>query len=558
MAYVALTFPDAARSREILDFGAGELAYLFGPSGRYIGIDGVVSEEPFYFGYGFSPALAFFLAMRNAWPANGTLHRNCINRNPVDPWAPIDCTDGQAYLWEDPTAMPGTSPHADRFWGAFDWSLDHRMPSGLRSSTGDGRTRSQNAGLLLTALSGRSRYAWDGRHSRDGSIDMWRGLDLTPQHLFEITDVPADDPPPWTSSARLVSGHSTLRSGWGSDDVWVMFLGESGAARKTLHDHADGTSFAMAAYGEYLLLDAGYYKPNALDNAVTADAPSHNVILIGGQGAPERGLLNDFGDTDAFMGLFVDTASLDHVEVTQSYLQTTIHRSMLLVRNRYVVVADRLDTTAASPREHSWRVNGFAGYDSGGSYALDGDAATFQKAAAGIRVGIATTAGAPEVREPPYVEGAAPHVHDIGDDPATSHHAVADAVVTAIKPGFLAVLAPWKVGAADGTIDAPLVLTRIASDAGSAAWTVTGVHGTDVIWLRQPGAPGSLALPGGKEISTDAALVVANLEDGLLLYRDGTGVTWDGQLHTAATAAEGLSIAEPSATLKLQRGILFN
>jgi hypothetical protein len=545
MAYTALAFPDAPRSREILDFAAGELAYVWGPDGRYIGEDGVVSEEPFYFGYGFPPALAFFLAMRNAWPAEGVLHRNCINRNDVDPWAPIDCTDGQPVLWEDPVAAPGTNAHADRFWGAFDWSLDHRMPSGLRSTTGDGKARTQNGGLLLAALSGRGRYAWDARHTPDGTVDMGRGLDLTPQHLFDITTAPADEEPPPTSTAHLVSGHVTLRSGWAPDALWILFLGESGPARKTLHDHADGTSYAMAAYGEHLLLDAGYYKPNANDNAVTADAPSHNVILIDGQGAPVRGLLNDWGDADASLDRFVDGPGIDYAEVSQSYQQATIRRSMVLVRNRYAVVADRVETLVNGPREHTWRVNGFAGQDSGGSYALDANGATFQRAAAGIHVAIASTADAPEIREPPFVEGAAPHVHDIGDNPSTSHHAVADAVVSAVAPGFLAILAPWKVGAADGSRDAPLVLTNLASGGGSAAWTVAGVHGTDVVWLRAPDGPATLDLPGGRQIRTDAALVIVNLDDGLLVYRGGTGVTWDGTLHTAPTAADGLCIASP-------------
>jgi hypothetical protein len=542
MAYVALAFPDAARSREILDFAAGELEYLWGPDGRYIGEDGVVSEEPFYFGYGFSPPLAFFLAMRNTWPTDGVLHRNCINRNDVDPWAPINCTNGDHFAWEDPLAAPGANAHSDRFWKAFDWSLDHRMPSGLRSTTGDGKARVQTCGLLLASLSGRGRYAWDSFHNINNDVQMNRGLDMTPQHLFEIVEMPAEEEPSWTSAAHLTSGHVTMRSGWGPDDLWILILGESGAARKTLHDHADGTSYALAAYGEYLLLDAGYYKPNAMKNAVTADSPSHNVILIDGKGAPQRGLLNDWGDTDAFVNQFVDGTNLDFTDVTQTYQQTTINRAMIMVRDRYAVVADTTETLVNGPREHTWRVNGFSGYDSGGTYSIDLESATFEKPAAGIRVGIAATDGAPDIHEPAYEQNKAPHVHDIGDSPYTTHHAVADASINAVAPGFLAILAPWKIGATDGTAEAPLTLTRLASEAGSAAWAVTGVFGTDIIWMRTPDAPDSLTIPGDKEISTDAALVIVNLQDGLLMYRGGTGVSWDSVLHTAASAGEDLAI----------------
>ena len=49
------------------------------------------------------------------------------------------------------------------------------------------------------------------------------------------------------------------------------------------------------AGGEDLLIDTGYYKPDATNNPLTMDAPSHNVILVDGVGAPKRGLLNAWG-----------------------------------------------------------------------------------------------------------------------------------------------------------------------------------------------------------------------------------------------------------------------
>jgi rhamnogalacturonyl hydrolase YesR len=519
MGFVALAFPDQPGSREILDFAASELAYLWGPTGRYIGDDGVVSEEPFYFGFGFPPALAFFLAMRTAWPADALLFRNCINRNNVDPWAPIDCLDGQPFEWEDPLAAPGSNPHADRFWAAFDWSLDHRMPSGLRSAVGDGKMRVQNAGLLLTALSGRGRYAWDSRHNEHGDLSMTRGLNLSVQHLFEVTQAPTDVQPFWSSTAHMTSGHAVLRSGWGPDDLWIVLLGESGAARKTLHDHADGTSFAMSAYGEHLLMDTGYFKPIELNNAVTADAPSHSLVLIDGQAAPKRGLLNDWGDADASIDLFHDGQALDLAVASQSYQQATIHRSMLMVRNRYALVADRIESLVNGPREFAWRVHGYAGYDSGGTYSVDSTGATFVKQKAGIRVSIGSTVGAPTVAEPPYVDGQAPHSHSIASESGHGSHAVADATINAVAPSFLAVLAPYQVAAADGTRDAPLTVTRIASSGGSAAWTITGTHGTDLAWMRDPSGPDTLEV-NGRTVHSDAGFVLLAL-DGSLAYLDG-------------------------------------
>ena len=526
MGVTALAFPDQPRSREILDFAASELEYLWGPTGRYIQEDGAVSEEPFYFGYGFPPAIAFFLAMRNAWPEGELLYRNCINRNDVDPWAPIDCTEGQPFEWEDPLAMPfDANPHSQRLWSAFQWSLDHRMPSGLRSTTGDGKTRRQNAGLLLSAISGYGMFAWDARNNRDGTVDMTRGLDLAPQHLLEIADEPVDNLPAWTSNAHLPSGHAVLRSGWGQDDLWILLLGESGAARKTLHDHADGTSFALAAYGEYLLIDPGYYKPNDLDNAVTADAPSHNVVLVDGQWAPKRGLLNDWGDADATMTAFRDGRGVDVAQVSQACRQATVDRTMLMVRDRYAIVADRIASEVSSARAFTWRANGLAGYDAGGSYTIDTDGATFTREKAGIRVAIASTAAQPAVAEPPFEAGKAPHAHAIDDEDGFASHAVMDATVNAVAPGFLAVLAPWKADAAADAPESPLEVTRVASGNGHAAWTIAGAHGpgheafTDLAWLRDPEAPDTLAV-GSHSVRTDARVVLVGL-DGGLAYTDG-------------------------------------
>ena len=70
-------------------------------------------------------------------------------------------------------------------------------------------------------------------------------------------------------------------------------------------------------------MDPGYYKPNDLNNALTAHADSHNVILIDGQGAPDKGLLTDFGDTDAFLENTLDGTAFDYAEARQSYRDMT-------------------------------------------------------------------------------------------------------------------------------------------------------------------------------------------------------------------------------------------
>ena len=55
----------------------------------------------------------------------------------------------------------------------------------------------------------------------------------------------------------------------------LVELERADAVHIGLHDHVDGTSFSLAAFGEYLLIDTGYYKPNSLTNSRTADADAH-------------------------------------------------------------------------------------------------------------------------------------------------------------------------------------------------------------------------------------------------------------------------------------------
>src|SRR5207237_809433 len=158
--------------------------------------------------------------------------------------------------------------------------------------------------------------------------------DLTPWYLAYLADVtPAQ--PPWRNRFFPDGGQAIFRSGWGSHDLWLTLVADHGPARKTLHNHADGASFALSAYGDDLLIDTGYYKPESLANPVTMDAPSHNVILVDGVGAPKRGLLDDWGDTDAFLENTLDGDAIAWAEARIAYEKATIRRGVAFVRKRY-------------------------------------------------------------------------------------------------------------------------------------------------------------------------------------------------------------------------------
>jgi len=113
-----------------------------------------------------------------------------------------------------------------------------------------------------------------------------------------------------------------------------------------------------AAYGEYLLLDPGYYKPDEQDNAKTAHSPAHNLVLIDGKAAPDKGLLTDFGDADAFLRNTLDGSRVKYAEAWQDYQSSHVERSVVFVDGRYFLVADRIQTTATGGAKaripHEW------------------------------------------------------------------------------------------------------------------------------------------------------------------------------------------------------------
>lgn len=533
IGYVALVLPQCEGSREWADWAASEMAYLWGPEGRYVQPDGGISEGPFYYGFGLSAALPFLLAMDLNRQQARVFRWNCVNRQDVDPWAPRTCVDGEPFLF----------PHLLRdpwFHASVDWWITLRLPSGWCPPLGDARMRPLNGVALFTAFAqdpGRYRFAWET--TLDPGPEMTAGMDLTPYHLAWFEDVVSSEPP-WTSRFLPAAGNAVFRSGWDHDALWLLLVAEHGPARKTLHDHVDGTSFSLAAYGEYLLVDPGYYKPNPLDNAKTAHAPSHNVILIDGRGAPNKGYLTDFGDTDAFLKHPLAAGPFEHAEAWQTYENTRIERSVVFVRGRYFVVADRLATSLTSPREHAWRVHGNAGYTAGGTFTMHPDGPEFVREAAGVRVHLASTKGPLAFREPDYTPLTAPHVHEFDRQGKVADHAVVDGVVNAVAPQFLAVLAPYRLWAVSGDPDAPLDVEEVPTGSGAAAFLVTHAGGRDLVWVREPDGSGAWTLPEGRSFETDAIAGVMGLDDGAILLIRGSRVGLDGVWALVAGGTSGV------------------
>lgn len=420
-------------------------------------------EGPLYYHFGLSAALPFFIAVENTLGSDPSFSETCINRQDVDPWTGHGCVEGAEVTFDNPLRNPLLA-------ATQRWSVSIRLPWGPRPPLADARFDSANGGPVLAAFLGDTWAEWDWQTNLSAPTKTSGGMDLAPWYLAYANE-DAAEAPDVTTVFLPDAGNAVFRSDWSSEAVWGLLVAEHGDARKTLHDHVDGTSFTLAAYGEYLLLDPGYYKPNELDNAITAHGDAHNLILIDGQGPPNKGLLTDFGDTDAWLEDFEQTDALDYAEARIAYEGHDIVRGVALVRDSWFVIADRLE--GSGTHEYTFRLNGYAGHeDIGGAFTLNEDGATWERTAAGVRVYVS----APGVvfQEPPFNEGQRPHVHEFeNNDPR--HHTVMDAVATGEAVDFLTVAVPYRVG------DTPWTVTAIDGGWQVGDDTVTLVDGTLVI-----------------------------------------------------------------------------
>ncbi|MGK4007176.1 heparinase II/III family protein [Sorangium sp. So ce1036] len=538
IGYVALAFPGHPAAEAWWNWSLSELDHLWGPDGRYVQPDGGVSEGPYYFAFAWAPTAAFFIALDNALGGPAPFTRDCRTRSDEDPWAGHGCVDGEPASLELPL-------RGGLFTKAVDWSLSLRLPWGSRPPVDDGVFDTLNGSALLTSFGGSGVYRWDWERNRDKPRDMEFGGDLIAHHLLYVDDaVPAEEPP-FLTRFLPDAGHAVFRSDWGEEARWLLLVAEHGAARKAIHDHVDGTSFSLAAYGEYLLIDPGYYKPDALANARTSPAPSHNVILIDGKAAPDKGLLTDFGDADAWIRNTHDGVAVEYAEAHQDYQDTHVERSVVFVDGRYFVIGDRLATTHPAARAHAFRLHGHAGRSSGGAFELLADGARWERPRAGVEARVQSTAPGLAVVEPPYSPLTAPHVHEFDMDRRAADHAVIDATVEAEAPGFLTLLLPYKVGADEGP-DAPLAAAPLDAGPGVVAWRIEGDGATDVAVLRRRGAAEALTLPGGRVLETDAELVVLRLEGErpFALMARGTRVLVDGAPRITAPDAPPVAVEE--------------
>ena len=497
-----------------LNWAVSELDYLWGPDGQYVQVGGAVNEGPHYYGYGFAPTVAFFMALHSGSDPGRIYERNCINRSDLDPWAGHGCVDNEPFVFINPLGQ-------ERFWETVDWSISLRLPNGRRVPIGDAPLKSQVAAAILPAFGAPNYFSWDWTSNPEEPFKIKGYHRLPIQHLAHADASGAHEPPAWLHWISPESGVATFRTGWTAEDFVLTILAESGSARKAVHNHVDSTSFVFAGLNEIFITDTGYYKPNEQDNAVTAQAAAHNVVLINGKGAPNKGLLTNWGDEDAYLQNALIDPDAGYIEAVQNYEDHDVRRLVALLRKQYAVVGDFLNPQVPSQYEYRRRLHAFAGDDLEGETLIQ-SATVFDiiRPSATLRVYSESTLPEFALELPVFQEGRAPHVHTLIK--GEGHHDVYDGVVSGEGPGFLSVLAPSKLG---GT---PLEVSSLTSGAGAVAFRVKGSGFDDVVLLNKSGGT-DFDLEGVGRLETDADFVWLGLTDRSRIQRGGTYLRYEGE-----------------------------
>lgn len=525
---VALAFPHHPDAPVWANWAFSELDHLWGPTGHYVMDDGGVCEGSNYYRFAFAPTLALSLAWRNRVGKPWELARDCTNRPAEFHWADHGCVDGTPFVYDNLI-------DEERFRKTSDWFFALRMPDGHWPPIEDASPKRDNGAAIMAGILDRPDLLWDWYHD---DLNTDGGMDLTIQHLAYMPDVSElpPEPPDWRHRVMPSAGHAVFRSGWDEDAVWSLLIAEHGDSRLTVHDHIDNRSVQLAAFGEYLLIDTGYYKPDMMNNAVTAQEGSHNVVMIEGEPVPPKGLVVEFGDTDAYLRNEYLGETIAYAEAHQPIDVSTIERGVALWRNRHLIIFDRVVTSVEQPRKHTWRLHGHAGYDSGGTFSIDAaePRARWEREKAGVDVFLAAAddvvATALELTEPPFEEEKPPHVHSLLE--GVGNHAVMDGVVTSVAPHFVAVAAPYRTGGT-GT-EGPVSVTPLLvvnPHPGIAGWVLDHDGHRDLVMARSPGSPESIELVTGETVATDGCWIAATLtgDRRVHLMARGTHLTVNGQ-----------------------------
>jgi len=468
-------------------------------------------------------------------------------------WAYRTFTGGLGEVFEDrPCAFGGLGQDGeDRYVEDFfteptiqalnEWMIKIRQPDGSHPPFDDSNQGGYFNGMMA-AVHGDGVFAWDWLNAPAEPLTTVACADITVDMIVALDDTLPALEPEWNPTQFMTeAGQAVMRSGWGVDDTYLLFLAENGKAREMgyAHEHPDGLSFILYAHGETLAMDSGYIK--WADRELIRHGKNHNLVLVDGKGPPSPTELS--GDlTDSFFTDYFTTDFMDYCAGWTEHNWTTHHRDILFLGKRFALVADTLEGWNAD-HTYQWLLHGNGGGSTEGTFSLTSQGGVWQIGDARLDAATTSTESAPSLRS--YEDY---HGFEYGQ---IETHQVLEASASGRDVRFLSLLCPSpSAGPTPG-------LTVQPDGEGRAVGVISEADRTAAAYFVSPAlsgvpwvADGLVGHPEFPDIGTDADLVYLAVDSGAgdLLEAFARAVT---SLEVGGTL---LASSDVAVTLAIQKG----
>ena len=286
------------------------------------------------------------------------------------------------------------------FRNTGDFPLYCKAPNTRRATFGDDSTQGDlpciKTGINLrqyAGVTGNGAYQWYHEElarlnpGTEGAFYNWGWWDTHFDELTYLTDFPlveATDPPSGMRHFKGI-GWVGIQHEMADPDRHIQFVFKSSTFGSISHSHGDQNAFCLAAFGEDLAVQSGYYVAfnSSMHRNWRRQTRSKNAILINGKG--------QYADKDkaramAATGTILAAEQRDdhiyiHGDATAAYQSlspevTRAGREVYFVNGSYFVIVDSVDADAAVTID--WLLHANQPYDLGRtSFRMTGETAGF-------------------------------------------------------------------------------------------------------------------------------------------------------------------------------------
>ncbi len=248
-----------------------------------------------------------------------------------------------------------------------DFPLFCKAPNTRRATFGDDSTQGELVGIKtglnmrqFGGVTGKGEYQWYCEENlklnpgTEGAFYNWGWWDTNFDELVFQTDFPAVAATPPEGGLRHFKGIGWVGVQHAMDDPdnHIQFVFKSSRFGSVSHSHGDQNAFCMAAYGEDMAIQSGYYVAfnSSMHRNWRRQTRSKNAILINGKGQyAEKDKAKALSATGKILAAEErDDHIFIHGDATAAYQSlspevTRAEREIYFVRNSYFVIVDKVD-----------------------------------------------------------------------------------------------------------------------------------------------------------------------------------------------------------------------